>query len=77
MILAYEPVWAIGTGETASIKHINEIHGLVKSKLSKLNLDIPVLYGGSVNPNNSNDILFFLSFIHYFFCTIYSQTLVF
>ena len=57
MILAYEPVWAIGTGETASIKHINEIHGLVKSKLSKLNLDIPVLYGGSVNPNNSNDIL--------------------
>ena len=57
MILAYEPVWAIGTGETASIKHINEIHGLVKSKLSKLNLDIPLLYGGSVNPNNSKDIL--------------------
>ena len=57
MILAYEPVWAIGTGETASIEHINEIHGLVKSKLSELNLDIPVLYGGSVNPNNSKEIL--------------------
>ena len=57
MILAYEPVWAIGTGETASIAHINEVHGIVKSELSKLNLDIPVLYGGSVNPDNSNEIL--------------------
>jgi triosephosphate isomerase len=57
MILAYEPVWAIGTGETASIEHINQIHGSVKSKLSKLNLNIPVLYGGSVNPNNSKEIL--------------------
>jgi len=57
MILAYEPVWAIGTGETASIEHINEIHGSVKSELSKLNLDIPLLYGGSVNPNNSKEIL--------------------
>ena len=57
MILAYEPVWAIGTGETASIEHINQIHGSVKSELSKLNLNIPVLYGGSVNPNNSKEIL--------------------
>ena len=57
MILAYEPVWAIGSGETASIAHINEVHGIVKSELSKLNLDIPVLYGGSVNPDNSNEIL--------------------
>ena len=57
IILAYEPVWAIGTGETASIAHINEVHGIVKSELSKLNLDIPVLYGGSVNPDNSNEIL--------------------
>ena len=57
IILAYEPVWAIGTGETASIAHINEVHGMVKSELSNLNLDIPVLYGGSVNPDNSNEIL--------------------
>ena len=57
IILAYEPVWAIGTGETASIEHINEIHSLVKAKLLGLNLEIPVLYGGSVNPNNSNEIL--------------------
>ena len=57
IILAYEPVWAIGTGETASIAHINEVHGMVKSELSNLNLGIPVLYGGSVNPDNSNEIL--------------------
>ena len=57
IILAYEPVWAIGTGETASIAHINEIHEKVKSKLKGLNLNIPVLYGGSVNPSNSKDIL--------------------
>ena len=57
IILAYEPIWAIGTGETASIDHINEIHELVKSKLKDLELNIPVLYGGSVNPSNSKDIL--------------------
>ena len=57
IILAYEPVWAIGTGETASIGHINEIHEQVKSKLKDLELNIPVLYGGSVNPSNSKDIL--------------------
>ena len=57
MILAYEPVWAIGTGETASIEHINEIHKSIKSELSKLSLDIPLLYGGSVNPTNSKEIL--------------------
>jgi len=57
IVLAYEPVWAIGTGETASIDHINEIHEQVKSKLKELELNIPVLYGGSVNPSNSKDIL--------------------
>jgi len=57
IILAYEPVWAIGTGETASIDHINEIHEQVKSKLKDLELNIPVLYGGSVKPSNSKDIL--------------------
>ena len=57
IILAYEPVWAIGTGETASIDHINEIHQQIKSKLKDLELNIPVLYGGSVNPSNSKGIL--------------------
>ena len=57
IILAYEPVWAIGTGETASIDHINEIHEQVKLKLKDSDLNIPVLYGGSVNPSNSKGIL--------------------
>ena len=57
IILAYEPVWAIGTGETASIDHINKIHKKVKLKLEDLSLEIPILYGGSVNPSNSRDIL--------------------
>ena len=57
IILAYEPVWAIGSGETASIDHINEIHNQVKSRLKDLSLNIPVLYGGSVNPSNSKVIL--------------------
>mgnify|MGYP001267012120 CR=1 FL=1 len=57
IILAYEPVWAIGTGATASIGHINEIHLDVKSKLSELGLNIPILYGGSVNPSNCKKIL--------------------
>ena len=48
IILAYEPVWAIGTGETASIDHINEIHEQVKSKLKDSGLNIPVLYGLSL-----------------------------
>ena len=57
IILAYEPVWAIGTGETASLGHINKIHSDVKSNLSKLGLNIPILYGGSVNPSNCKEIL--------------------
>ena len=56
IILAYEPVWAIGTGETASIDHINEIHEQVKVKLKDSDLNIPVLYGGSVKPNNAKEI---------------------
>tara|TARA_B100000989_G_C19474080_1_gene442069 strand:- start:217 stop:885 length:669 start_codon:yes stop_codon:yes gene_type:complete len=57
IILAYEPVWAIGTGETASLDHINEIHSNVKLKLSKSSLNLPILYGGSVNPLNCKEIL--------------------
>jgi len=57
IILAYEPVWAIGTGETASLDHIEEVHGNVKNKLSESKLTIPILYGGSVNPSNSKEIL--------------------
>ena len=58
LTLAYEPTWAIGTGKTATVEHIEEIHSKVSSNLESLNIrDIPILYGGSVNPANSNQII--------------------
>ena len=58
LTLAYEPTWAIGTGETATVEHIEEIHLKVRSRLESINIkDIPILYGGSVNPDNSNQII--------------------
>jgi triosephosphate isomerase (TIM) len=52
LVLAYEPVWAIGTGRTATPDQVEEAHGFVKSML-----DRPVLYGGSVKPENAADLL--------------------
>ena len=58
LTLAYEPTWAIGTGETATVEHIEEIHSKVRSSLESIDIrDIPILYGGSVNPANSNQII--------------------
>jgi triosephosphate isomerase len=48
LVLAYEPVWAIGTGKTATPEIAQEAHTLIKSML-----DVPVLYGGSVKPDNA------------------------
>ena len=61
IIIAYEPVWAIGTGETASDNDISEMHrhirSLIKSKYSSsLSNDISILYGGSVKPENAKQI---------------------
>ncbi|MCY4512410.1 MAG: triose-phosphate isomerase [Bdellovibrionales bacterium] len=50
-IVAYEPVWAIGSGKTPSANEINEIHQMIKNILPLNN--IPVLYGGSVTENNA------------------------
>jgi len=52
LIIAYEPVWAIGTGVSASIDEIKEIHKEIKSITNK-----PLLYGGSVKINNIKEIL--------------------
>ena len=52
VIIAYEPVWAIGTGLTASSEDIEIIHKKLKKKLQK-----PLLYGGSVKLNNISEIL--------------------
>jgi triosephosphate isomerase len=52
LVLAYEPVWAIGTGRTATPQMAQEAHALVKSLL-----DRPVLYGGSVKPDNADELM--------------------
>ena len=51
LILAYEPVWAIGTGVTATIDDIKNVHNAIKSKIAK-----PLLYGGSVKVENVREI---------------------
>jgi triosephosphate isomerase len=48
-VVAYEPVWAIGTGRTASPEQAQEVHGLLRKRLSETTL----LYGGSVKPDNA------------------------
>jgi triosephosphate isomerase len=52
LVIAYEPVWAIGTGKTATPELAQEAHALIKSLL-----DLPVLYGGSVKPDNAAELL--------------------
>ncbi|QYO62751.1 triose-phosphate isomerase [Leptolyngbya sp. 7M] len=48
LVIAYEPIWAIGTGETCDATEANRIIGLIRSQLK--NPDVPILYGGSVKP---------------------------
>lgn len=61
IILAYEPVWAIGTGETATPEQAQEMHAFVRNVLSKkfgkeTADSISILYGGSVKPSNAEEI---------------------
>ena len=62
VIVAYEPVWAIGTGHTPELKDISFIHRFIKTYVSENHpflkeKDIMVLYGGSVNSKNVKEIL--------------------
>jgi triosephosphate isomerase len=52
LVVAYEPVWAIGTGKTATPEIAQEAHAFIKSLL-----EVPVLYGGSVKPENAAELL--------------------
>lgn len=57
LIIAYEPVWAIGTGLTPTLDEIKKTHAHIKHYLStQCHADLPVLYGGSVNDKNASDI---------------------
>ena len=61
LIIAYEPVWAIGTGKVASNDDIREMHLSIRNKLIEIfgdsGKDIPIQYGGSVNAKNASEIL--------------------
>jgi len=52
LVVAYEPVWAIGTGKTATPEQAQEAHAFIRSLI-----DVPILYGGSVKPDNASELL--------------------
>src|SRR6478672_4660232 len=61
IILAYEPVWAIGTGETATPEQAQEMHRFIRETVrhtfgSNIAEDVSILYGGSVKPENAKEI---------------------
>ena len=61
IVLAYEPVWAIGTGETASPEQAQEMHAFIRNLFKEryseqVADDLTILYGGSVKPNNAKEI---------------------
>lgn len=61
IVLAYEPVWAIGTGETASPEQAQDMHAFIRKTLANtygndLANSVSILYGGSVKPNNAQEI---------------------
>jgi triosephosphate isomerase len=61
IILAYEPVWAIGTGETASPEQAQEMHAFIRKTISEaydsaIATNVTILYGGSVKPGNAAEI---------------------
>ena len=55
-LVAYEPVWAIGTGETATPEDASTAHGIVREALGELG-SAPILYGGSVKPGNAAELM--------------------
>jgi triosephosphate isomerase (TIM) len=52
LVIAYEPIWAIGTGKTATPELAEQAHETIKSVL-----DLPVIYGGSVKPDNAAELM--------------------
>ncbi len=61
IVLAYEPVWAIGTGQTASPEQAQEMHAFIRNLVKEnynptISEDVSILYGGSVKPENAKEI---------------------
>jgi len=62
VVIAYEPVWAIGTGKTAAAEQAQEVHNLIRSRVAKefgekTANSISILYGGSMKPENARELL--------------------
>jgi triosephosphate isomerase (TIM) len=61
LVVAYEPVWAIGTGLTPTIADVAEVHGFIRAKLVEIygaeGKNVRILYGGSVKPSNAKELL--------------------
>ena len=59
--VAYEPIWAIGTGEIPTMREVEEIHRAIRADLrgpfGEAGAHVPILYGGSVNPTNAAEVL--------------------
>ncbi|RXZ38572.1 triose-phosphate isomerase [Oxalobacteraceae bacterium CAVE-383] len=61
MVVAYEPVWAIGTGKTATPQMAQDVHAFLRARLSAASADaaaqVQILYGGSMKPDNAKELL--------------------
>jgi triosephosphate isomerase len=57
MLIAYEPVWAIGSGSPAGLDQIKNVHQYIRSKLHSYEIEARILYGGSVTSRNAGDLL--------------------
>lgn len=61
LVVAYEPIWAIGTGKTATVEQAQEVHAFIRSVLTGLyggkSEEIRILYGGSVTPENVDSLM--------------------
>lgn len=55
-VIAYEPIWAIGTGRTATPEQAEEVHAFIREKLGDTGSTTRILYGGSVKPNNAAEL---------------------
>ena len=60
-MIAYEPVWAIGTGKTATPQMAQDVHAMLRRQLADRNVEVAarvkILYGGSMKPENAKELL--------------------
>jgi triosephosphate isomerase len=60
-VIAYEPVWAIGTGKVASVEQAQEVHAAIRARLTQVSVELAattrILYGGSVKADNAAGLL--------------------